>query len=167
MKLSLFTFLSTSSLLILITKFAPFPLLLAHRYFGETAGYIESALAAIYIAFMSYKLLTTNNRAKWRKIIWITFSFIFFGQLTLGLLGHSNFLQTGNLHYPIPVLMVSGPIYRLEGFFMVALFFTTVLLSGPAWCSQLCYVGAIDNWFSQRVRRRKSILETDFRHYIL
>ena len=54
--------------------------------------------------------------------------------------------MTGKLHLPVPAIILAGPIYRLEGLFMPILFLSTLLLSGPAWCSQLCYFGAFDAW---------------------
>ena len=52
--------------------------------------------------------------------------------------------MTGTLHLPVPALIMAGPIYRGEGFFMPILFLSTVALVGPAWCSWLCYIGAWD-----------------------
>ena len=60
--------------------------------------------------------------------------------------------MTGRLHLPVPALIVGGPLYRGEGFFMVLLFGATLLLVGPAWCSHLCYVGSWDNLISRRTR---------------
>ena len=51
----------------------------------------------------------------------------------------------GEMHLPVPALILAGPLYRGEGFFMLFLFLSTVLIVGPAWCSWLCYVGAWDN----------------------
>jgi polyferredoxin len=70
---------------------------------------------------------------------------LFFGQFLLGIVGFEKFLMTGELHLPVPALILSGPIYRGEVSFMTLLFISTVLLTGPAWCSHLCYFGAIDN----------------------
>ena len=70
----------------------------------------------------------------------------FFGQLALGIFADPIFLMTGKLHLPIPAVILAGPLYRFEGLFMPILFISTLLLSGPAWCSQLCYFGAFDAW---------------------
>lgn len=53
--------------------------------------------------------------------------------------------MTGKLHLPVPMMILAGPIYRGHISVMPILFVSTVLLSGPAWCSHLCYFGAIDN----------------------
>ena len=74
---------------------------------------------------------------------WLLFSIVFFGQLALGIFADPIFLMTGKLHLPIPAVILAGPLYRFEGLFMPILFISTLLLSGPAWCSQLCYFGAI------------------------
>jgi ferredoxin len=89
-----------------------------------------------------------------RPKIWGLFSLIFFGQLALGLAGIEEMLMTGKLHFPIPALIIGGPVYRGGGFFMLILFTSTVLLVGPAWCSRLCYVGAWDDFAS---RKRKPL----------
>ena len=47
-------------------------------------------------------------------------------------------------------MILSGPIFRGSIGFMPILFLSTLLLSGPAWCSQLCYFGALDNLASDR-----------------
>jgi len=61
--------------------------------------------------------------------------------------------MSGKLHLPVPALIIGGPILRGDIGFMPILFLSTVLISGPAWCSQLCYFGAIDNFFSRGKRR--------------
>jgi polyferredoxin len=88
------------------------------------------------------------NVPRWRKITWTTFSIVFFTQLFIGLAGFDKFLMTGKLHLPIPMLILAGPIYRGQLSVMSILFLSTVILTGPAWCSQLCYFGAFDNLVS-------------------
>jgi ferredoxin len=53
-------------------------------------------------------------------------------------------MTAGKLHLPVPAIILAGPIYRLEIGFMTILFLSTIILSGPAWCSHLCYFGALD-----------------------
>jgi ferredoxin-type protein NapH len=43
------------------------------------------------------------------------------------------------------MMIIAGPIYRGQLSVMTILFLSTVILTGPAWCSQLCYFGAFDN----------------------
>jgi len=85
------------------------------------------------------------NVPRWRKITWTFFAIVFFSQLLIGLLGADKFLMTGKLHLPIPVMIVAGPIYRGQLSVMTILFLSTIILTGPAWCSQLCYFGAFDS----------------------
>jgi polyferredoxin len=47
------------------------------------------------------------------------------------------------------MMIIAGPIYRAQLSFMTILFVSTILLTGPAWCSQLCYFGALDNLSAQ------------------
>jgi len=84
--------------------------------------------------------------------VWRLFSVVFFAQLLIGLAGVERFLMTGQLHLPIPALIVAGPVYRGGGLFMLVLFLSTIVLVGPAWCSHLCYIGA---WDDLAARARK------------
>lgn len=55
------------------------------------------------------------------------------------------------------MMILAGPIYRGHISVMTILFLSTVVLSGPAWCSHLCYFGAIDNLAASGKTRRGSI----------
>jgi polyferredoxin len=43
------------------------------------------------------------------------------------------------------MMILGGPVYRGQISAMTILFLSTVILTGPAWCSHLCYFGAFDN----------------------
>lgn len=118
--------------------------LLADRLWPGS-GLLEITLVAVYAAWVTGKLLDARSARVWRPRLWALFSAVFFGQLLLGLAGYDLFLMTGQLHLPVPALILAGPLYRGEGFFMLGLFVTSVLLVGPAWCSHLCYIGAWDD----------------------
>ena len=120
------------------------PMILAERFL-KGSGWIEILLISFYGAFVIYKMQDPKNVPKWRKITWTAFSLIFFSQLIIGLMGFEKFLMTGKLHLPIPMMILAGPIYRGQLSVMTILFISTVVLTGPAWCSQLCYFGAFDN----------------------
>ncbi len=124
-------------------------MLLAERFIAGS-GWIEIGLIATYGAFLLYHMLLPAQTAKWRLRSWKVFSLAFFGQLLLGLLLDSRFLMTGRLHFPVPAMILAGPIYRGEMSFMPLLFLSTLVLAGPAWCSQLCYLGALDGWAADR-----------------
>ncbi|MBU0551730.1 4Fe-4S binding protein [Myxococcota bacterium] len=102
-------------------------------------------LMALYAGLLAHHLHRDARSPRLRLRLWLTFTVVFFGQLALGLLGLSQFLMTGALHLPIPALIIAGPIWRGGGLFMVILFLSTLALVGPAWCSHLCYFGALDN----------------------
>jgi len=120
------------------------PMLLAERFI-KGGGWAEIFLISLYGAFVVYKMQDPMNVPKWRIITWTIFSIIFFSQLTIGLSGFEKFLMTGKLHLPIPMMIIGGPIYRGQLSVMTVLFLSTVILTGPAWCSQLCYFGVFDN----------------------
>lgn len=132
------------------------PMLLLERFLPG-GGWIEIALIAIYGAVVAYHMQDPAKVQTWRRYTWLAFSVVFFSQLILGLFGYEKFLMTGNLHLPVPMMIVAGPIYRGHLSVMSILFVSTLVLSGPAWCSHLCYFGAIDSISSVRKTRRSPI----------
>lgn len=100
----------------------------------------------MYGAVVAYFMQNPKKVPYWRRLTWLIFSIIFFIQLFLGIIGFEKFLMTGKLHLPVPSMILMGPIYREQISFMTILFLSTIILSGPAWCSHLCYFGAIDNF---------------------
>jgi ferredoxin-type protein NapH len=142
------------------------PIILAERFI-RGAGWIEIAIVSAYGAFIGWKMQNRMNVPRWRTITWTIFSFVFFSQLIIGISGAEKFLMTGKLHLPIPMMIVAGPIYRGQLSVMTILFLSTVILTGPAWCSQLCYFGAFDNLASKgktakEVIRNKAVIKTSF-----
>jgi ferredoxin-type protein NapH len=137
-------FIVTFILLAVVQVKAGRPMILAERFI-KNGGWAEIFLISLYGAFVIYKMQDPLNVPRWRKITWSVFSFVFFSQLIIGLSGFEKFLMTGKLHLPIPMMILAGPIYRGQLSVMTILFLSTVILTGPAWCSQLCYFGAFDN----------------------
>jgi ferredoxin-type protein NapH len=143
-KLPVLVFILTFILLAFVQIKVERPMILAERFL-KGSGWLEIILISSYGAFVVNKMKDPVNVPKWRKITWTTFSIVFFTQLIIGLSGHDKFLMTGKLHLPIPMMILAGPIYRGQLSIMTILFLSTVILTGPAWCSQLCYFGAFDN----------------------
>jgi ferredoxin-type protein NapH len=143
-RLPLATALTVISLLTLVQLMPKKPLLLLERAFSG-GGWLQILLVALYAFVVAYNMQDPAKSALWRRRTWLFFSIVFFGQLALGLFVSSFFLMTGKLHLPIPALIIAGPLYRGEGMMMPVLLLTTVLLSGPAWCSHICYFGGFDN----------------------
>ena len=143
-KLPLIVFILTFTLLAFVQIKVGRPIILAERFI-EGAGWMEIVAISLYGAVVVYKMQDPLNVPEWRKITWTIFSVIFFTQLAIGLSGFEKFLMTGKLHLPIPMMILGGPIYRGQLSVMTILFLSTVILTGPAWCSHLCYFGAFDN----------------------
>jgi ferredoxin len=156
-KIPLFAFFLIFILLAFVQIKVERPMILAERFF-KGSGWIEIILISCYGAFVVNKMQDPLNVPLWRRITWTTFSLVFFTQLIIGLLGFDKFLMTGKLHLPIPVMILAGPIYRGQLSVMTILFLSTVILTGPAWCSQLCYFGAFDN-LSSTGKTSKEILK--------
>jgi len=147
-------FLLTAGLLTVVQLVVENPLLLAER-FVTGGGWLEVVGLATYAAWLASRM---QQPGQWRRIrsrVWFLFSVVFFGQLTLGLLGVEQCLMTGKLHLPVPALVLAGPLYRGEGLFMPILLVTTLALVGPAWCSWLCYIGAWDNRLASATSLRR------------
>jgi len=145
-------FLLTASLLGVVMQMRPDrPLLLLER-FVVGGGWLTGFWLAVWAGWLAHTMQSPKLMKRWRPRIWLLFSVVFFVQLSLGLAGLERFLMTGQLHMPVPALIVAGPVYRGAGFFMPILFCVTVVLVGPAWCAWLCYIGA---WDDRLARLRK------------
>jgi ferredoxin len=158
-RLPVAVFILTFILLAFVQLKVARPMILAEQFISG-GGWAEIFLIAAYGAFVIFKMQDPLKVPRWRKITWTIFSFVFFSQLFIGLSGFEKFLMTGKLHLPIPMLIIGGPIYRGQLSVMTILFISTVVLTGPAWCSQLCYFGAFDNLASGGKTSR------EFRMYI-
>jgi polyferredoxin len=137
-------FLFTAGLLSIVQVKVENPIILAERFL-DGGGWPEIAVVAAYAAVVAFKMQYPQNVARWRTITWTVFGIVFFTQLAIGLLGAEKFLMTGKLHLPVPMMILAGPLYRGQLSVMTILFLSTVILTGPAWCSHLCYLGAFDN----------------------
>jgi len=129
------------------------PIILLERFI-HGGGWLEIVIVTLWASLISYHMQDPFKQPKWRVRIWIIFSFVFFSQLLLGIAGFERFLMTGELHLPVPMMIIGGAVFRVEIGFMPILFLSTVILSGPAWCSQLCYFGAIDALMSGKGKDR-------------
>jgi ferredoxin-type protein NapH len=139
-KIPILIFILTFSLLAFVQVKLERPIILAERFI-KGAGWVKIILISIYGSFVGFKMQDPLNVPRWRKITWTLFSFVFFSQLFIGLSGIEKFLMTGKLHLPVPMMIIAGPIYRGQLSVMTILFLSTVVLTGPAWCSQFCYCG--------------------------
>jgi len=135
----------------------PNPMLIAERFLPGYGGWIEIAIIALYAGFIIDRMIQSRNITYWRRLTWTLFTVVFFSQLLLGLLGYERFLMTGILHLPVPAMIIGGSIYKLRIGFMPVLFLSTIIISGPAWCSQLCYFGAIDLQVSKGGKKPKKL----------
>lgn len=120
------------------------PMLLLERFL-QGGGWFQVVIMGLYGALVAWHMQDPAKVKSWRKYTWFAFSVVFFSQLLLGLLVSDKFLMSGKLHMPVPMMIIAGPLYRGHTSVMSILFLSTIILSGPAWCSHLCYFGAIDN----------------------
>lgn len=144
LRLPLATSLAVFSLLAIVQIMPKKPILLLDRVYSG-AGWFQILLFCGYASLIAWHMQDVSKSALWRRRTWFLFSIVFFGQLILGLVVSSFFLMTGRLHLPIPAMIIAGPLYRGEIGMMPMLLLSTVLLSGPAWCSHICYFGGLDN----------------------
>ncbi len=120
--------------------------------FLYAGGWWQAVALAFYAGWLSDRLQDARQIRQLRPRVWLMFSVIFFTQLVLGVMGLDKLLMTGELHLPVPAIIIAGPLFRGGGLFMAILFTTSVLLVGPAWCSWLCYIGAWDDRFSRSLK---------------
>lgn len=125
-----------------MARFAPHLLLLDRLLPGF--GMVQGLLAGFWAAFICARLADRKAAARTRLRAWRLFSLVFFGQFALSAAGWSLFSMTGELHVPVPGVIVAGMLYRGTAGFMPFLFAVSVLLVGAAWCSHLCYFGSWD-----------------------
>lgn len=151
----------TSIVLMIVQAFSPIDLLMVNRFF-PSFGAIQVILMAIYAGFITELMLPERGTAKIRRQIWTLFSLVFFLQFVFGLTITDTFLQTGNIHLPIPAVIFAGPVYRGGGIFMLVLLLATIILAGPSWCSYLCYIGSWDNYFARK-RKKANLLPGPWR----
>ena len=111
-------------------------------------------LLAWWGGYCAEGLLNPQTSPRRRQVMWTVFASAFFLQFLLGVTVASSLLMTGKLHIPVPFMMISGPVYREEGFFMLALFSVSVLMAGSSWCSHLCYFGVWDCLAAASSRRK-------------
>ncbi|MDF1574728.1 MAG: 4Fe-4S binding protein [Bacteroidales bacterium] len=156
LRLPLAVFFTILLLLIPVQLKIENPMLLLERFLPG-GGWFEIAAIALYGAIVAYHMQDPSKVQIWRRYTWLAFSLIFFSQLILGLFGFERFLMTGKLHLPIPMMILGGPLYRGHLSVMSILFVSTLVLSGPAWCSHLCYFGAIDSVGAKGRTRRSPI----------
>lgn len=149
----LICFTATALLLSIVQIKPEHPLLILERLFSN-GGWLQVSIFSVYAGWIGFIMTERSTRPLWRGRIWSLFSFIFFIQLFFGLVIDSVFLMSGKLHFPIPALILAGPAYRFEVGFMPILLISTIILSGPAWCSQLCYFGAFDHMASNLSKRK-------------
>ncbi len=152
-KCSAWAFGLVAVLFFFLDSFAPH-MLLMHRIipgFGFIQGFLLSCWAAYVVRLLSH----AQTKRQTRMRIWRLFSIVFFAQLALGLAGYSVFLLSGELHLPIPGIILAAPLFRGEGYFMLGLFTVSVFLVGSAWCSYLCYFGVWDATYALHRRTKK------------
>jgi ferredoxin len=148
-KLPLAVFILVLFVLTIIQLKVEMNLLLLERLF-HYGGWVETFVVSLYGAIIAWFMQDMRKASKWRMISWTVFSIWFFTQLFFGIVISDTFLLTGKLHLPVPAMIIGGPIYRQQLSVMTILFLSTIILTGPAWCSHLCYFGAIDNQFAKK-----------------
>ncbi len=150
-------FVLTFGIMAPVQLFVDPPMIIAERL-APGLGWLEIALLAGWAAWLTTRILDDRRSAVWRQRLWRLFSLVFFTQLVIGMSGVEVLLMTGELHLPVPALVVGGPIYRGGGYFMPILLGATLILVGPAWCSHLCYIGAWDDVAARSMISRPQVL---------
>ncbi len=135
---------------ILLVPLVLYPDLFLAERLAPGFGILQVFCAGMWGALVCRLLLDRRRAPRVRVRIWRLFSLVFFGQFALAALGYTVFYMTGEPHVPVPGVIVGGVLYRCAAGFMLLLFLVSVLLVGSAWCSHLCYLGALDTLPSSR-----------------
>ena len=144
------TFLAVSAVLLgLHYHMSSLTFLQVERFFPSW-GVVQVFVLAWYGGVVAGLLADPKQMRRTRRRIWLGFSVVFFAQLVLGVLGSPQFLMTGNVHVPVPGIIVFGPLYKGALGMMPFLLAASLVLGGSAWCSHLCYFGAWDNLCASR-----------------
>ena len=128
------------------------PHLLLVERFLPGFGVVQALAAGLWSAFICGLLMEKKKAYRVRMRVWRLFSVVFFAQLALASAGWAVFAMSGELHIPVPGVIVAGVLYRGGLSFMPVLFLVSVLLAGSAWCSHLCYFGSWDAWAASFAR---------------
>lgn len=115
-------------------------------------GVVQAQAAGFWAAWLCARLADERRARRARMLVWRLFSVVFFVQFAPAAAGWTLFAMTGELHVPVPGVIVAGALYRGTVSFMPLLFLVSVLLAGPAWCSHLCYFGSWDAWAASSSR---------------
>lgn len=143
-------FLLAATPLLCMARFAP-QIMLVHRI-APGFGALQALAAGFWSAWVCAHLMNRARAGRVRMFVWRLFSAVFFVQFTLALAGWSLFAVSGEMHIPVPGVIVAGALYRGTPGFMPMLFLICVLLAGAAWCSHLCYFGSWDAWAASASR---------------
>lgn len=129
-------------------------------------GNIQIFLLSWYAGYLAGKLSNPRNGRKSRKIAWLLFTLVFYGQLVLGLSGASEIFSSGTPHVPVPAFILFAPMYRGSFGMMPFLVLTATLLAGSAWCSMLCYFGSLGavTGGGKPIRKLPPLLKMAFQH---
>ena len=130
--------------LLFVAQKVPY-VLLAERLI-PSAGVLQAFAAGAWAAWACGRLAQRRTAFRTRMMAWRLFSAVFFLQFALAAAGWGLFAMTGELHLPVPGVIVAGALYRGSLSFMPLLFVVSALMAGAAWCSHLCYFGSWDAW---------------------
>jgi 4Fe-4S binding domain len=115
------------------------------------------AVLTTWSVFLTGKMVTTKKRASYRSFYWRLLSIIFFSQILVGVFISSNFLLSGELTIPHPSFFVfSGSHFSRFLSNALLLYFISLVLTGPSWCSHLCWLGSWDQYAASKKKRKIS-----------
>lgn len=93
---------------ILAAAWALAPGLFVLERFAPGWGLAQVFLPGLWAAWVAGRLSDRHTAVAARLWTWRLFSLVFFGQLLLGLTLDGRFLLSGNLHLPVPGVIVSS-----------------------------------------------------------
>ena len=84
-RLPIIVFTIVTVILSLVQVFVHRRMLLADRFF-DGGGWVEIFFVALYGAIVFHNMQDPQKVMKWRRVTWTIFTYVFFGQLLIGIL---------------------------------------------------------------------------------
>ncbi|MBU1240185.1 4Fe-4S binding protein [Myxococcota bacterium] len=128
-------------------------LLLTRRLGIPHGGLVIAFIFALYGLFLAERMVNARRHATVRRIALRFFSLVFLAQLFLGLFLSSAWLFRGEPSLPHPLFILFSPFDSTKGAHLLFLWAISLVLTGPAFCSHLCWLGTWDHFAAQKKHR--------------
>lgn len=149
-------FLTTVAVVFLVTALMGQGLLATHRLRGGVGRLLLTIVLGVYAAVLAERMVNARRHAKVRRFYWRLYSLLFIGQLVMGLVISSAWLAGAAPRLPHPFFMFLQNMGQGGAPHLVFLWAISIILTGPAFCAHLCWMGSWDQ-FAAGTKKRPSL----------